>query len=43
LLVKFPFVEGNNVHLSFISDDFEEIRSVFNKLGDGYLDEETKR
>lgn len=30
-----PFIEGNNVHLSYISEDIEEIRSIFNKLSDG--------
>jgi PhnB protein len=30
-----PFIEGNNVHLSYISEDIEEIKSIFNKLSDG--------
>jgi len=30
-----PFVQGNNVYLSFSSNDLEELNSVFNKLSDG--------
>ena len=31
----FPFNQGNNIHLSFLSEDLEELRSVFTKLSDG--------
>ena len=31
----FPFNQGNNIHLSFLSEDLDELRSVFTKLSDG--------
>ncbi|WP_088042701.1 VOC family protein [Bacillus sp. EAC] len=31
----FPYIEGNNFYLSFLSEDIDELKSVFNKLSDG--------
>jgi PhnB protein len=30
-----PFVAGNNISLAFVSDDQDEIKSVFSKLSEG--------
>ncbi|MGE7760314.1 VOC family protein [Peribacillus sp. NPDC097895] len=30
-----PFIEGNNISLAFVSNDLDEIISVFNKLKEG--------
>ncbi|WP_055107883.1 VOC family protein [Paenibacillus ihumii] len=30
-----PYVQGNNITLAFISDDLEEVKSVFHKLKEG--------
>ncbi|MFS0764000.1 MULTISPECIES: VOC family protein [Peribacillus] len=30
-----PFVEGNNISLAYVSNDLDEIKSIFNKLSEG--------
>ena len=30
-----PFVAGNNISLAFVSEDLDEIKSVFSKLSEG--------
>lgn len=35
VLPDMPFVEGNNISLSYISNNLDEIKSLFNKLKDG--------